>query len=62
MSHCRLRTDLAAEGCTQSYSWQQTWDWDSVNEMGYNLAHSDPEWKGKVEREGLGWLPDPGEV
>jgi len=26
--------------------------------MGYNLTHSDPELKEKVEREGFGLLPD----
>lgn len=61
-SHCHLRTGLAVEGCTQPYSWRQTWDWGWVNETGYNLTHSDPGLKGKVGREELGWLPDPGEA
>lgn len=51
-------TDLVAEGCIQLYSWWWTWGWYWVSEMGYNLIHSDPELKEKVEREGFGVLPD----
>ena len=54
--HCHLMTGLVAEGCIQLYSWWWTWGWHWVNEMGYNLTHSDPELN-KVEREGSGLRP-----